>query len=102
MAKLNRRPTAPGRILAEHYLKPRELSVTQFADTVGVTRKHISNIVHGKATITPATAVRFAKVLDTTPEFWLNLQNAVDLHDEQKKLANWEPKEVYPADYVTA
>jgi antitoxin HigA-1 len=100
MVHSNRRPTVPGTILAKYYLEPRGLSVTQFALATGVSRKHVSNIANAKAAITPAIAVRFARVLDTTPEFWINLQHAVDLFDAQRKLRSWRPKEVHPAALV--
>ena len=96
MITRNRRPTPPGRILHEYFLKARGLSIIHFAVDAGLSRKHVSNIVHGKANITPETAVRFATSLDTTAQFWLNLQNAVDLFDAQRKLASWRPPEVHP------
>lgn len=81
-----RRPRAPGYLLATYYLEPRGITVTRFAEAAGLTRKHVSNIIHGHAAITPETAVRFALVLGTTPEYWLNLQNAVDLFDARARL----------------
>ena len=39
----------------------------------------------------------FARVLETTPQYWLNLQNAVDLYDARKNLAKWRPSKVHPA-----
>jgi antitoxin HigA-1 len=80
-----RRPTEPGRILATYYLDPRGISVSAFAAATGLTRKHISNIVHGHAAITAESAVRFALVLGTTAELWLNLQTAVSLYDAQQR-----------------
>ncbi len=97
MIEKKRRPTEPGRILKEYYLRPRGLSINRFAGSAGLTRKHVSNIVNGRAGITPETAVRFAGVLGTTPLFWLNLQNAVDLYDAQKSLAKWRPGKIPPA-----
>ena len=76
----------PGKLLHEYYLKPRGLTIAGFARATKLSRKHVSNIVHGRAAISPDTAVRFATVLDTTPRFWLNLQNAVDIHDARKRL----------------
>ena len=81
-----RRPRMPGKLLREYYLVPRGLTVAGFARATKLSRKHVSNIVHGRAAISPDTAVRFATVLDTTPQFWLNLQNAVDIHDARKRL----------------
>ncbi|MDE1148736.1 MAG: HigA family addiction module antitoxin [Azospirillaceae bacterium] len=86
MARRERRPTAPGRILQAHYLEPRGISITKLAEATGLTRKHVSNIVNESANITPETAVRFSVALNTTPEFWMNLQNAVSIHDARAAL----------------
>lgn len=81
-----RRPREPGYLLAEYYLKPKGISQTALAEATGLTRKHISSIVHGRAAITPETAVRLGDVLGTSPEFWLNLQTAVALWDAREAL----------------
>ena len=81
-----RRPSAPGEILAELYLKPRHISITDFAAAAGLSRKHVSDIVHGRAGITGDTAVRFGRVFGTSAELWLGLQSDVDLYDAQKAL----------------
>jgi len=85
--KRTRRPTLPGEILLELYLAPRNVSIAKFADAVGLTRKHMSAIVHGRASVTAETATRIAAALGTTAQYWLNLQNAVDLYDAQERLA---------------
>ena len=85
-----RRPTAPGEILIELYLAPREVSIAKFADAAGVTRKHMSAIINGRAAITADGATRIARVLGTTAQFWLNLQNAVDLYDAAVTVARSE------------
>jgi len=82
----SRRPTPPGEILAELYLAPHKVSIAEFAEAVGVTRKHMSAIINARATITAETAARIACVLGTTAQYWLNLQNAVDLYDAQERL----------------
>ncbi len=82
-----RRSSLPGEILAELYLAPHNVSIAKFAEAVGVTRKHMSAIVNGHASITAETAIRMAAVLGTTAQYWLNLQNAVDLYDAQERLA---------------
>jgi addiction module HigA family antidote len=88
------RPTPPGEILAELFLTPRKISIGAFATAAGVTRKHMSAIVNGRAAVTAETATRIATVLGTTAQFWLNLQNAVDLHDAAARLkaAKRQPK----------
>jgi addiction module HigA family antidote len=91
-----RRPTPPGEILAELYLRPHGISIAKFAEAAGVTRKHISAIVNGRSTITAETATRIATALGTTAQYWLNLQNAVDLYDAGSRLkdATRRPKRI--------
>ncbi len=81
-----RRPTAPGQVLAELYLEPHEVSIAKFAEAAGVSRKHMSAIINGRAAITAETATRIATALGTTAQFWLNLQNSIDLFDARSKL----------------
>ena len=71
-------PIHPGKHLAE-FLD--ELSITQYrlAKTIGVPQVRISDIVHGRRSITADTALRIGRALGTTPEFWLNLQRMYDL-----------------------
>ena len=85
--KQTRRPSPPGEILSELYLAPHEISIAKFAEACGVTRKHISRIVNGRAAITAEMAARMARALGTTAQYWLNLQNALDLFDAQERLA---------------
>ncbi len=85
MFKRTRRPTPPGRILAAHYLEPRGLSVSGFAKKVGVSRKHLSDIVNDRARVTPSVAVRFAYALGTSATLWVNLQAAVDVFDAEEE-----------------
>ena len=85
--KRTRRPTFPGEILVELYLAPHDISIAKFAEAVGVSRKHMSAIVNGRASINAETATRMASVLGTTAQYWLNLQNAVDLYDAEQRLA---------------
>jgi antitoxin HigA-1 len=81
-----RRPSLPGEILNELYLVPHQISIASFAEACGVTRKHMSGIVHGHAAITAEMATRIAAVLGTSAQYWLNLQNAVDLYDADERL----------------
>jgi antitoxin HigA-1 len=81
-----RRPNLPGEILAELYLAPHQISIAAFAEACGVSRKHMSGIINGHVAITAEMAVRIASALGTTAQYWLNLQNAVDLYDAEKHL----------------
>lgn len=82
-----RRPSLPGEILEELYLAPNEISIAAFAEACGVTRKHMSGIVNGHVAITAEMATRIAAALGTTAQYWLNLQNAVDLFDAEQHFA---------------
>ena len=88
MRSMNRRPTPPGEILASHFLSARGIAVGRFAEEAGLHRKTVSAVVHGHARIIAETAVRFARTLDTTPEFWLHLQNAIDIFEARLKLVD--------------
>src|SRR4051794_14400958 len=90
--QMTRRPTAPGVILAEFYLTPKGVSVTEFAKAAGISRKHMSDIIHGHASVTADTACRIAEALGTTAQYWINLQNAVDLYDAGKRIGRVKRK----------
>jgi addiction module HigA family antidote len=75
----NRIPTHPGEILQEEFLSPLGLTQVAFAKHIGVPVQRVNEIVRGRRGVTPDTAWLFARALGTSPEFWLNLQNAYDL-----------------------
>jgi addiction module HigA family antidote len=87
----NRKPSLPGQILHELYLKPHGVTIKAFAGAVGCTPKHMSNVVHGKARIEAELATRIAMVLDTSTELWMNLQNDVDIWVARQKMKSWKP-----------
>ena len=81
MLPKNRRPTHPGEIIRYEFLDPLGITQQQLADAIGVSRVRINEIILGKRSITPDTAFRLAKFFNTTPEFWIGLQNNVDMWD---------------------
>ncbi|MCA9802900.1 MAG: HigA family addiction module antidote protein [Cyanobacteria bacterium HKST-UBA02] len=83
--KTKRQPTSPGEILLHEFLIPLGVSQSAFARHLGWTRPKINEIVTGKRGITPETSLVLADALDTTPQFWLNLQQSVDLWEAEKK-----------------
>lgn len=74
-----RKPTFPGEILLEEYIKPLGITQTLLASHIGCDYKVINRIVNGRASVTADIAIKLAKALETTPDFWLNAQIAVDL-----------------------
>lgn len=80
------KPPHPGEILRELCLAPLELSVTDAAEALGVSRKTLSAILNGRAGISPEMAVRISIAFDTTAESWLRQQLQYDLwHAEQSR-----------------
>lgn len=71
-------PIHPGEHLAE-FLDELEITQYRLAKTIGVPQVRISEIVRGRRSITADSALRIGKALNTTPEFWLNLQRVYDL-----------------------
>ncbi len=76
---MRRKPTSPGEILIEEFLKPLDLTQRQLADHLDCDYKVINRIVNEQTAVTPEMATKLAAAFDTTPDFWLNAQMAVDL-----------------------
>lgn len=74
-----RKPTTVGEILQEEFLSPLELKVSDLAKMLDVHRNTVSAIINNHSRLTLEMAVKLAKVFGTSTEFWLNLQNNVDL-----------------------
>jgi len=72
-------PPHPGEILREFCLEPLELTVTDAARALGVSRKTLSSILNGRAGISPEMAIRLSIAFDTTAESWLTQQVQYDL-----------------------
>jgi addiction module HigA family antidote len=77
----NRRPISPGEVLREDFLETLGLTQGALAKALGVDRTSINELVNGRRAVTPEMALRLAHAFSTTPEYWLNLQSAVDLFD---------------------
>jgi addiction module HigA family antidote len=77
--KLQRISTHPGEMLQEEFLAPLGISQHALALKICVPATRIGEIVHGKRSITPDTALRLARFFSNSPEFWLNLQQMHDL-----------------------
>ena len=73
------KPPHPGEILRELCLTPLELSVTEAADSLGVSRNTLSAILNGRAGISPEMAIRLSIAFNTTAESWLHQQMQHDL-----------------------
>jgi addiction module HigA family antidote len=96
---LQRVTTHPGVMLKEDFLIPLGISQNALALKIRVPATRIGEIIHGKRSISPDTALRLARFFGNSPEFWLNLQQMHDLSKtrlEMKKTIEREV-EVYSA-----
>jgi addiction module HigA family antidote len=88
MLPQNRKPTHPGTILLEEFLRPMEMTQSQLAERMGVPVQRVNTLINGKRDITPETAILLSRVLGTSAEFWMNLQAAYDLAVAKQLMAN--------------
>jgi len=77
-------PPHPGEVLKEFCLDPLNLTVTEAARSLGVSRKTLSSILNGRAGISPEMAVRLSIAFSTSAESWLNQQLQYDLWQAEK------------------
>jgi addiction module HigA family antidote len=89
------RPIHPGEILREEFLTPLELSPHALAMELKVPAPRINDIVRERRAITPDTALRLARYLGTTAQFWLNLQTGYDLKITEKTMGSKIKDEVH-------
>ena len=73
------RPTLPGELLREELMPAIGCTQEALAGRLGVSRRTINGILREKRSVSADMAHRLARLFDTTPEFWLGLQQAVDL-----------------------
>lgn len=88
MIPKNRKPSHPGEILLEEFLRPMNLSQVELARRMGVPIQRVNTLVNGRRDMTAETAILLSRELKTTSEFWMNLQVAVDLCKASKRLEN--------------
>jgi addiction module HigA family antidote len=80
-----RKPTHPGELIREDLLPETGISQTDLARLMRVSRRTISEVIHERRRLTPDIAFSLAKVFNSTSEMWLNMQQAVDLWEANKK-----------------
>ena len=80
-------PPHPGGIVRRQCLEPLDLSVTEVAQGLGVTRQALSDVLNEKAAISIDMALRLSKAFGSSPETWLGMQMAYDLWQARERLA---------------
>ena len=89
-----RKPTHPGELLREDVLPAIEMTQTDLAKRLGVSRLSVSELLLEKRALSADMAVRVGRLTNTTPESWLRMQEAVDLwklEQDPKRYRHIEP-----------
>lgn len=86
--RMQRSPTHPGEMLREDFLPDYGLTASSLAEAIGVSRQSINELLRERRGVSPAMALRLAKLFGNSPEFWLNAQRAVDLWDVAQVIQN--------------
>jgi addiction module HigA family antidote len=97
MATQMHNPPHPGEIIRELCIEPLDLSITEAAEGLGVSRKTLSAILNGRAGISPEMALRLSMAFNTTPESWLNQQSQYDLWQAKQENKRMKVKKLYAA-----
>lgn len=79
MRTQTRKPTHPGIVFYSDVLEPLGLSIKAAAEKLNVSRKHLSDLCHGKARLSPEIATKIAAATDTSAESWLIMQTKLDV-----------------------
>ncbi len=97
----NMRAIHPGEIIKEEYLKPLNMSVSALAVALRVPAPRINDVVKQKRGVSIDTALRLARYFNTTPQFWMNLQNSYDLKMAEQSMVRIE-NEIIPLQTIPA
>lgn len=79
-------PIHPGEVLMQDFIEGFGITQNRLAVAIGVPPRRINEIVHGKRGISADTAIRLARYLGTSEEFWMNLQSHYELRVERRAL----------------
>ncbi|QJB69817.1 HigA family addiction module antitoxin [Parasphingorhabdus halotolerans] len=82
------RPVHPGELLREDILPAVARPKTEIARLLGISRQTLYDILNEKQPVTPAMALRFAKMFGGGPEVWLNMQHSYDLKIAEQELGD--------------
>jgi len=83
----SRKPEHPGIFLERCYLKPLNISQSELARLLGISRRRVHEIIKGQRAISADTAIRLARHFQTTPMFWLEKQQLWELYDASRRFA---------------
>ena len=97
----DREPTHPGEMLLNEFLLPLKMTQRDLANEIQVPYQRVNEVVRGKRSVTPSTALRLSRFLGTSPGFWMNLQLRWDLYLAQRAEAE-QIERIRPHEMVDA
>jgi addiction module HigA family antidote len=81
----HRQPIHPGEMLLEEFLGPMGLTQRELADAIHLPYQRVNDIVNGRRSVTPGTALRLGRFFNMSAEFWMNLQLRWDMYFAQRE-----------------
>ncbi|STO98960.1 HigA family addiction module antitoxin [Grimontia hollisae] len=97
MRHTKRKPVTVGEMLKLEFLEPMEIKNAELAQRIGVHRNTISNLVNNNTVLTAPLAIKLAAAFGNSPEFWLNIQHAVDIWETRNSAVEAEGIEPFIA-----
>lgn len=82
------RPIHPGEMLREDFMPDYKLTVSNLSGALCVSRQTVNELIHERRAVSPAMALRLSRLFGNSAEFWLNVQQAVDLWDAAQSTGN--------------
>ena len=98
--KRTRPPVHPGELLREDFLPDYHLTATGLASALGVSRQTVNELLRERRAVSPEMALRLSRLFGNSPEFWLNLQRAVDLWETEQAIRD-DVKQIKPLGRTT-
>ncbi|EPR7491356.1 HigA family addiction module antitoxin [Vibrio alginolyticus] len=86
MRRTKHEPVGVGTILKTEFLDPLSISESKLASALGIDKSAVDGLISGEITINPEIAAKLAIALGTTPDFWLNIQHAVDVWQSRRAI----------------
>ena len=86
MRRTKHEPVGVGTILKTEFLDPLSISESKLANALGIDKSAVVGLISGEITINPEIAAKLAIALGTTPDFWLNIQHAVDVWQSRRAI----------------
>ena len=85
---MKRKPTHPGNVFLEDVLRPLNISITEAAKMLGISRKALSEFVHEKVSMSPEMAIRISRATETSVESWMNMQQKLTIWEAEQNIVN--------------